>query len=108
MHNLSNHFFLLFQVQWPVSHSAKHGSVPPLIESLARPKERKDGAYRDPEWRVAKSARNAQASTRVQVSKTYYNLMLILVAYCHSIYCNYIVYKLNYISSNTYFTRISW
>ena len=58
---------IFFQVQWPVSHSAKHGRVPPLIESLARPKERKDGAYRDPEWRVTKSARSAQASSRVQV-----------------------------------------
>ena len=51
------------------------------METLARPKERKDGAYRDPEWRVTKGSRNAQASSRVQVIQRYF-------LYCMSILIN--------------------
>jgi len=54
------------QVEWLVSQAAKTAGTSGRIESLARPKNRKDGSFRNPEWVVSKSARNAQAASRVQ------------------------------------------
>lgn len=79
-YDLTRRFFFIFvslQVQWPVSSAAKNGKLVSRVETLSRPKERKEGPYCDPEWRVSKSAQNAQASSRVQV---------INCCYCFSVF----------------------
>ena len=45
------------EVEWPVSQAAKGAKTSSRIESLALPKERKEGAVRCPEWVVSKGAR---------------------------------------------------
>ena len=65
---VSECYFSIPQVEWPVSGAAKNASTPDRIELLSRPKERKEGPFCYPQWVVSKASRSAQASTRVQVS----------------------------------------
>jgi len=53
------------EVEWPVSQAAKKAQTSARIESLATPKDRKEGPVRSPEWVVSKGARYAKAGSRV-------------------------------------------
>ena len=55
----------LFKVQTIVSDAAKTCMPSEHTESLAKPKERPDGPFRDPEWKVSPATMQATASDRV-------------------------------------------
>lgn len=60
------HQNICFQkVQTIVSNAAKTCIPSEHIESLAKPKERPNGPFRDPEWTVLSSTLQATASDRV-------------------------------------------
>lgn len=56
---------LFSKVQTIVSNAAKTCIASEHTESLAKPKERPDGPFRDPEWKVSVSTLQATASDRV-------------------------------------------
>ena len=57
--------FCFQKVQTIVSNAAKTCIPSERTESLAKPKERPDGPFRDPEWTVLSSTLQATASDRV-------------------------------------------